>query len=141
MPKLVSLDDVERTFESGGHPSGSADRKIHERYLQDVIADRMSPEALLFYGSCLEPGDLKFIVPWIEAMRRLIARDPSISVRIRLRHDRSFADIVHDSRKTGVGLHEFMLIVGKRLRDNMKPEHAPNPRLEALVKQLDCSCS
>ena len=139
--KLISLEQVERVFEYGAHHSGSSDRKVLERFHNDVVNDRMSPDALLFYGSCLEHTDVKHIKSWVEAMLRLIQREPTIAVRIRLRHGKSFSQFVTDTRDTDISIRAFMSEVGTRLRYLMPTEPEDNPKLVDLVRRLDCPCS
>ena len=139
--RKVSFDDIERVFTSGNHPSGSADRKIHERYLPDVLNDRLDTDALLFYGACLEPTDIRFIKPWVDAMQRLIEVDKTIMVRIRLRHGMSFYTVAQDARDTDIALKVCMREIGTRLRTELMASDATNPRLNELVSRLDCTCT
>ncbi len=138
--KRVSLFDIERAFESGGHHSGSADRKIHERFLLDVMNDHMSAEALIFYGSCLEPEDVRFIKPWVDAMQRMIDLDPAVEQRIRLRRGLRFRDLATDTEFSAAGIQQFIREMGPLLRAIIEPDLSENPRLSELVRRLDCSC-
>lgn len=139
--KRVSLADVERVFEYGGHRSGSADRKIHERFLDDVVHDRMEPDALIFYGLCLEVNDVKYIRPWLDAIQRLIDSDPSIAARIRLRQGQTINNFELASDEAAENMRHTMRVLGELLRNDIPPEHGQNPRLDELVKRFNCSCS
>lgn len=82
--RLIDEGDLIGTQVFSSHPGGT-DMGMLERYLEHVKQDRLTPDALAFYGRHIEATDEVHLVAWIDAVLRYAKRDVALLKEIRVR--------------------------------------------------------
>lgn len=139
MRRRYRVADLEETFASGRHTSGFADLNVLERYYIPLMNGQLDDDAILAYGTHLVPGSVKYVGVWLDAVQKLIARNPHMRTRVRLRPTMSLEQAHADNKEVSVLIREFMQELSHGLRDRYPPELSVNVRLTWLVAQLDHS--
>ena len=136
--KRYTAADIQRIFELGGHKSKSADIKVLEFFLKPLLDDELEPDAVVEYGQHLVRDDARFVGAFVEAMNRVMARDPQYIKKLRLRPDMDFSEVADTHLGAIPAVRGAKEGIADMLRKMYTPEDSGiNHRLLCLVRRLD----
>jgi hypothetical protein len=130
MRNTVTFHELVATI--GSCPKGvSSDIHLLERYYDDVVANRLEDDALLFYGIHIEPNENRYLVAFGEAARK---RD--LLPHIRMRPGISTDALLQRLKAIREECHAVRSGVGKDLHKLFAPSSEVPELLGGLVHQL-----
>lgn len=129
--RITILQIVEAHATAGGN--GNSDQRVLDRFIPDVLADRLEGDALMFYAMLVQPQDVRHYVPTVDAVMRLNENNAALVEQFRFRVHGSFTEAVHNRNDVVELLESLKQGVAERMESEWPKEETLPPALQRLL--------